>query len=52
MAFLLLALLVLDETCGAYQKSRSDNKKQKKVEGEAREAKKKYSESAVKQHKR
>jgi hypothetical protein len=50
IAFLLLALLVLDETLGAYQKSRSEGKKQKKNEGEAREAK--NSESAVKQHKR
>jgi hypothetical protein len=52
IAFLLLALLVLDEALGAYQKSSSESKKLKKTEGEGREAKKKYSESAAKQHKR
>ena len=52
IAFLLLALLVLDEALGAYQKSSGEKKKLKKTEGEAREAKKKYSERAAKQHKR
>jgi hypothetical protein len=51
MAVLLLALLVLNETLGAY-KSSKESKKQKKTEGEAREAKERYSETAAKQHKR
>jgi hypothetical protein len=51
IAFLLLALLVLDEALGAYQKSSGESKKLKKTEREIREAKK-YSESAAKQHKR
>jgi len=45
-------VLVLDEALGTYQKSSSESKKLKKTEGEVREAKKKYSESAAKQHKR
>jgi hypothetical protein len=52
MAVLLLALLVLDETIGAYHKSSKESKKQKKNEGEVRQAKKKYSDAPVKQHKR
>jgi membrane protein insertase Oxa1/YidC/SpoIIIJ len=52
IAFLLFAVLVLDEALGEYQKSSSQSKKLKKTEGELREAKKKYSESAAKQHKR
>jgi hypothetical protein len=51
IAFLLLALLVLDEALGAYQKSSGKSKKPKKTEREIRESKK-YSESAAKQHKR
>jgi hypothetical protein len=51
MAFLLLALLILDETLGAYHKSKHESKKRKKIEHEVREAKK-YSENAAKQHKR
>jgi membrane protein insertase Oxa1/YidC/SpoIIIJ len=52
MAVLLLALLVLDETIGAYHKSSKESKKQKKTEGEVQQAKKKYSDTPVKQHKR
>jgi hypothetical protein len=52
MAVVLLGLLVLNETLGAYHKSSKESKKQKKTEGEAREAKKRYSDTAVKQHKR
>jgi hypothetical protein len=52
MAVLLFALLVLDETIGAYHKSSKEGKKKKKTEGEVREAKKKYSDAPVKQHKR
>jgi hypothetical protein len=51
MAVLLLALLVLDETIGAYHKSSTESKKQKKTEGEIQQAKK-YSDTPVKQHKR
>jgi hypothetical protein len=52
VAVLLLAVLVLNETLGAYHKSSKESKKQKKVEGEPREAKKRYSDIGVKQHKR
>jgi hypothetical protein len=52
MAVLLLALLVLDETIGAYHKSSKESKKQKKNEGEVHQAKKKHYDAPVKQHKR
>jgi hypothetical protein len=54
MTVLLFALLVLDETIGAYHKSSKeskDRKKQKKPEREVYQAKK-YSGASVKQHKR
>jgi hypothetical protein len=52
MAVLLLAFLVLNETLGAHHKSSKESKKQKKTEGEPHEAKKRYSGTDVKQHKR
>jgi hypothetical protein len=52
MAVLLLALLVLDETIGAYHKSSKERKKQKKTEGEVQQAKKKNSDTPVRQQKR
>jgi uncharacterized protein HemY len=55
MAVVLFVLLVLDETIGAYHKSSKESKernKQKKPQRQVHQAKKKYSEGPVKQHKR